>query len=79
MEGNQVVGFEGLILTRFDGISLMDMTRLAREVKEVLDESGVEDVDIEDNDLVVMKYDHAEKSWSQTLDAVQSAGVCLLT
>ncbi|KKL56055.1 hypothetical protein LCGC14_2249240 [marine sediment metagenome] len=73
------VGFKGFILTWFDAISLMDMTRLAREVKEVLDESGVGDVDIEEKGLVVMKYDHAVKSRSQTLDAVQSAGVCLLT
>ena len=79
MEGNRVVGFKGLILTRFDGISLMDMTRLAREVKEVLDELGVGDVGIEEKGLVEMKYDHAVKSRSQTLDAAQSAGVCLLT
>lgn len=41
------VGFKGFILTWFDAISLMDRTRLAQEVKQTLDELGVEDVEVE--------------------------------
>ena len=67
MEGNQSVGFKGFILTR-----------LAEEVKESLDESEVEDVEVEKKGMVVMKYDHAVISRSQTTGRSPKR-LCMLT
>ena len=48
LEGDQSIGFKGFILTWFDIISAMDRTRLAEEVKRIIDDSGVEDVSVEE-------------------------------
>ena len=48
MADDQSVSFKGFILTWFDSIAAMDRTRIAEEVKQTLEESGVEDVTVEE-------------------------------